>query len=105
MNHSSGRGMIKWAPFQSLHEQSSYLGRMRENRSKVERPLLSVDKQEEINRILCEYHGEEVCLTYYEDGHIKNIEGVILGIDTYSKRLRIKEKNVRFQNVLDLIEL
>ena len=105
MNSKSDRGMIKWMPYQSLTEQATYLHAMRERRQKIEKPLISSDKAEEINEVLCNYKGEEVHLRFFRSGGIYEEEGTITMIDGYSRSLRINKKDVPFKDVLDLYRL
>ena len=56
----SDRGMVKWMPYQSLVEQTSFLARMRYEKNKKPRPHISSDRAREINEILVTYEGEEV---------------------------------------------
>ena len=105
MNNKSNRGMIKWMPYQSLTEQAVSLAKMREGRARVEKPLISSDKAEEINEILCHYKGENVRLRFYQSGYILEECGEITMINIYAKALRINKKDVPFKDVLDLYRL
>ena len=46
------RGMKKWLPFKSLKGQYEELEKMKKERAKVEKPVLSEDEEEEVNRFL-----------------------------------------------------
>lgn len=97
------RGMIKWAPFQSLKEQSIYLHEMEKNRKKVPKPILSEDQMSEINDSLTYYNNEVVVVVYYKNGFIKQIKGRIKKIDPTFKYLLIEEIKISFDNLLDII--
>ena len=96
------RGMVKYAPYQSLVEQAKYLAAMRKQRSYVEKRHLSQDVAAEINEILIHYDGEEVVLEYWRQGQVIMVEGTILRIDTYSKSLCIGEHRIPFQDLQSL---
>lgn len=103
MKEESNRGMIKWAPYKSLVEQEVFLKKMRRERSRVEKPLVEPDQVEEINRILCQYHGENVTIRYYEDGEVLSISGIIKYLDNYAKRLRIDSKTIPIPSILSIV--
>jgi hypothetical protein len=96
------RGMMKWAPYQSLIEQATALARMRYEKGKRPRPLISSDRAREINDILVAYDGEEVDAEYYEDGYRHEIHGVIEEISTLYHYLVIEDKRIAFRDLLNL---
>ena len=98
----SGRGMKKWAPFQSLNEQASYLSVMRERESKVERPRISSDVAEEINEILVNYHNQDLKIKLYDDGHIYDIIAPIKKIDVMNRCIYIDDNKVNFVDIINL---
>ena len=73
----SDRGMVKWMPYKSLVEQTSFLARMRYEKNKKPRPHISSDRAREINEILVTYEGEEVAARYYHDGYLYDLTGRI----------------------------
>lgn len=96
------RGMKKFLPFASLKEQAIFLAAMQKEKQKVEKPLISDDTKEEINRILSEYHGETVLLYYYDRGFIKNVTGPIKKIDILNQTLIMDDLKVSFTNLLNV---
>ena len=102
MRNESNRGMIKWAPFKSLNEQETFLSKMRQNKAKIERPIILPDKIEEINETLSSYEGGEVEIHYYERGGIFVIRGEIICIDAFYKRIKVNEKDIPFKDILDV---
>ena len=98
------RGMMKWAPYQSLIEQGKYLAEMREKRSRVPRPLISSDRAEEINEILINYGGERVKARYWQDGHIYEFVDDIKKIDGTGKTLYFSTRSIAFKDLLNLEE-
>ena len=99
----SERGMKKWAPYKSLATQYDKLHEMREKKNKVEKPLISSDKAEEINEILTQYNGETLTFTIYENGKIISIVDTIKNIDTLNKKIILNSrKHILFKNILDV---
>lgn len=94
--------MKKFLPFASLKEQAIFLAAMQKEKQKVEKPLISEDTKEEINRILSEYNGETVMVYYYDRGFIKTVTGIIKKIDILNQTLVIDETKVTFTNLLNL---
>ena len=100
--NDADRGMIKWAPYKSLVEQSPILARMRYEKGKRPRPQISSDRAREINEVLVTYGGEEVDAEYYEDGYRHHIQGVISEISALFKYIVIGERKIGFKDLLDL---
>lgn len=98
----SDRGMVKYAPYQSLVEQAKYLAKMRQDRLRVPKRSLFADAASEINEILTHYEGEEVMLEYYEDGRIIPYVGVIYSIDGDARALWIQDRAIPFSAIQSL---
>lgn len=98
----SERGMKKWAPYKSLATQYDKLHEMREKKNKVEKPLISSDKAEEINDVLTNYNGESLTFTIYDNGKIITMVDTILNIDVLNKKIILSsKKHILFKNILD----
>lgn len=69
------RGMMKWLPYKSLNEQGDFLNAMLYKKKLVEKPILSSEAAEELNRRLLSYKGGKADYSYYEDGIIYEVEG------------------------------
>lgn len=102
MKGNESRGMVKYSPYQSLVEQAKYMARMREERKKVEKRLLSQDEALRINEILTRYDGEEVEVDYWEDGRFRSVRGVIYHIDTYARQLWVEDRVIPLVNLQGL---
>ncbi len=100
----SDRGMMKWAPYQSLIEQGKYLAEMRERRSRVPRPMISSDRAEEINYVLVNYASGPVKARYWQDGHIYEFVDNIRKIDGQGKKLYFSSRSIDFRDLLNLEE-
>lgn len=97
------RGMMKYAPYQSLVEQAKYLAAMRERRSRIPRPLISSDRAEEMNRILVQYQKDDpVKAEYWENGRLYWVRGPIEKIDTNSHLLLIEGVRIPLRDLIDL---
>ena len=103
MNSYQDRGMMKWAPYQSLIEQSTYLAEMRRERQKVPKPLISSDRAEEINEILCTYEGETILVKVWENGFLSDLEGIISKIDPFNRQIEVAEKRISFSSIINLV--
>ena len=101
---SNDRGMMKWAPYQSLIEQGKYLAELRERRSRVPRPLISSDRAEEINYVLVNYESGLVKAKYWRDGHTHEFVDSIKKIDETSKRVYFSTRSIDFKDLLNLEE-
>ncbi|GAB3059535.1 YolD-like family protein [Salinicoccus sesuvii] len=85
-NIPQGRGMIKWAPFATMPEQFEKIASMIEDQMKVERPILSDDRLEEMNRILKRALREKrsVRVEYYYDGFRFHTDLKLIQVDAWS---------------------
>ena len=83
----SDRGMKKWNAYKSLPEHDVALNGQFNKREKVEKPLLSQEEAELINEILVNYQGEELILSYWRDGEIKEEIVTLKKIDPYNKKI------------------
>lgn len=96
------RKMVKWAPFVSLKEQTIYLNKLKQERLKVSRPLLSEDEMNAINDVLVNYHGQKLTITYYDQGFVKEVETTIRKIDPYQKKVITPEVELSFDDLIRL---
>ena len=98
----SDRGMMKWAPYKSLVEQSEFLEQMRYEKNKKGRPTISEDRAEEINRVLSNYKGEIVSITYYSDGYTYLLKTKIKRIDIENQQLILPQGKLKFRDIVKL---
>ena len=96
------RGMVKYAPYQSLTAQAEVLARMREEKRYIEKPLISYDKAEEINRALTEYDGGDITLVYWKAGRIERVKGPIRKIDPVFHAIYIDEFRLSLASIIDV---
>ena len=95
-NIPRGRGMIKWAPFATMPEQFENIAKMVDAQTKIERPELSDDRIDEMNRVLNYALKDKrpVRIEYYYDGRRYFIQLKVVRVDTWSMIL-IGEKQTQ----------
>lgn len=99
----SDRGMKKWVSFRALVEQASSLSKSYKEKRKIEKPLISNERAEEINDILFTYKGEELLITYYRDGFVYKINTTLIKIDELNRKLILPErKNIYFKEITNI---
>lgn len=103
MSKYEDRGMMKYAPYQSLVEQSASLRKLRYNKNKKEKPVISNERAEEINTVLSSYNNEEVIIRFFEDGYLYYIEGKIEKIEPMYRFLKINDKKIEFKNLIEIV--
>lgn len=100
------RGIIKWSAFDALVGYHSMLEEMKYRLNKKERPSLSEDQLEELNRKLQEarIHDLEFELRYFHDGYVRFTFGKIKKID-FSSRTIVLSTLERFkaEDILEII--
>jgi len=99
------RGILKWNAFDALVGYSSMLQEMRYRLGKKEKPLLSDDVYEDLNRKLQEalVTKKEIELKYYHDGYIRFTFGTVKKVDYTQKEITLSTWE-RFQ-AEDIIEI
>ena len=98
----SDRGMMKWAPYRSLVEQSEFLEQMRFEKNKKGKPIISEDRAEEINRVLSNYHGEVLSITYYSNGYSYLIKSIVKRIDIENQQLILPSGKLKFKDIIKI---
>lgn len=102
----SDRGMKKWAPYKSLVEQYDSLDKTRFQKEIIPQPILTSDKEEEINEILVNYHNQIVLIKYYRKDRIQEIETKIKKIDVNEKKLvLINNTSIKLNELVDIKSL
>ena len=99
----SDRGMKKWAPYKSLIEQDVYLNKMKKEKEKISKPIISSEEAENINEILTNYHGEELEVSYFRNSEIFTEKIIIKTIDVVNKKLILLNRRViYFKEIVSL---
>ena len=103
--HYVDRGIVKWQPFDALVGYHQILKELKYQRGQIEKPTLSDDALETLNRHLHEAleSGLEVEICYYQNGYIKETYGVIKKLDYVTKRIKLSTGEcIRAENVLNI---
>ncbi len=98
------RKMMKWMPFNALLEQSDYLKELFYGRTRKEMPILSADQEAELNyqlEIACLFKNQ-IVISYFDDGYIVKIEGIITRIDQFYKLVFIDELEVSARRITNI---
>ena len=104
------RGMTKWKPFASIPEQHIGLKKVFNQLDMVEKPLISSEQAENINRLLNEalHYEKSVYITYYTQGKCATELVLIKQVDTIQNLLFFveqKSKQKKHISLLNLIDL
>src|SRR5699024_10055518 len=112
-NIPQGSGMIKWEPFATMPEQFENVRKLKKDQEKIERPELSDDLLDEINRTLKKAVAlkRQVRIEYYYDGHRFSVRLKVISVDIRSM-IVVGQKNddaemvfISFIDVLNIIML
>lgn len=90
------RKMMKWMPFNALLEQGDHISDLLKGRTKITMPVLSEDQQSELNYKLevAYLFKNQICVSYFENGEIVEVEGVITRTDIYNKLIFIDTSSI-----------
>jgi len=98
--------MKKWMPYKSIVEQDGFLNKVLYEKGKKDRPIVLPDKQEEINEVLVNYAGQEVRISFYQDGYVYKVDTTIEKIDKDNKKIYLaRTKFIEFKNIVDIESL
>jgi hypothetical protein len=95
------RGLIKWAPFQSLPEQWQMLKKNYEDDNKVSMPLLDDSELQQINNCIMQSLESQnpILLRLYDSGYLQELNGIISKVDPYTKIIKIQDKSGSIKNI------
>ncbi|WP_455920490.1 YolD-like family protein [Priestia megaterium] len=98
------RGMRKWRPFASMPEQYAGLNNVMNDLHKVEQPLLTEERYEEINQIIAQaiHYEKKVSIAYYKEGHIISGLGIINEVNRLSNILTYTDDVFEYKTHLPL---
>lgn len=104
-NHYVDRGIIKWAPFDALVGYHSMLQELKHRLGKKERPTLSDDQMEAMDRSLqvAFQTQAEIEIEYHHDGYTKVTFGSIKRIDHIHRVIVLSTlEKVRADDIINL---
>lgn len=97
------RGMKKWLPFKSLKGQYEVLEKMKNERNKVTKPILSEDEEEEVNRFLVGLkRGEKTKVTFYMDHELITKEAIFCRIEKDQERIFFYGFSIPLNNLVKI---
>ena len=101
---NNDRGMIKWAPFNSVVNSKKIINELTMERKKVRMPELSSEDEETIeNEIINAYYTKSsVNILYYENGFLLNIISKIKKIDHIYKMIYLDNKRLLFKQIIKI---
>lgn len=106
LNHYVDRGIIKWSAFDALVGYHSMLEEMKYRLGKKDKPILSEDEFEELNRKMQEAvaFDLEIELRYFHDGYVRFTFGKIHKVD-YQNRLIVLStlEKILADNIIEII--
>ncbi len=95
------RGMKKWLPFKSLKGQFEMLDEMKTERKKMEKPELSIDQIDDLNRALSSLRkGDRTTVTYFDGGTIHTRNVVFLKSDGMTRNVFFKDFSLPFSSLI-----
>lgn len=101
------RGVIKWAPFNSVINGNEVLEEIKFEKSKITKPILSEEQVANLEeKIIIAYSGKVlISLYFYKNGYINIINGRITKLDSVNKIIIINNKTkIYFDNIIDILE-
>lgn len=108
INIPQGRGMIKWAPFATMHEQFENVNRMKVEQAHVPKPALTDELQQELELKLRGLISKNVILRYWNDGYEYQVECVIESMDDWSRVVTVSKEDsfmfVQFEHIYSVDE-
>lgn len=104
-----GRGMVKWSPFKSVVEQYDEINKMISDQNKINKPILTEDTKERIQRSLQQSLtcNEEIFLSYYRNGYLHHQYITVTSIDPERKLIHCFDAfnthiQFKFEELIDI---
>jgi hypothetical protein len=98
------RGMIKWAPFDSLFDTFEETSNLSFDLTKKSKIVISEEKSLEIDQLIQEYFNNKVkvIITYYFEGHYLKRSGLIRKLDLIKKAIILDEYLINYQDIYNV---
>lgn len=100
------RGMIKWAPFNSVVNSKYIVEAIIIEKSKIRKPILSDEQIAEIEDNILESFINQIPLSFkiYQGGFIKEIKGTVVKIDSVKTRIFLdNHKYLYFREIISAL--
>lgn len=101
------RGMVKWAPFNSVINGKEVLEEIKFEKSKVTKPILSEEQIRELEEKIIETYSGNILISiyFYKNGCIDILSGRITKLDPVNKIIIIDNKaKIYFNNIINILE-
>ena len=97
----------KWQPYDALEGYKATLRQVDYEKGKVEKPILMPDALEELNEQLNEAinNHKDIKVSYYKNGYIYDIEGVITRIDPINKEIIIGLNKIKVNTIYSISDI
>ena len=101
---SNDRGMIKWAPFNSVINSNQIIKELIKEREKISQPIISNEDTKNIEDAIINayYTKSKVKIIYYENGYLLNIISKIKKIDQIYKMIYLDNKRLLFKQIIKI---
>ena len=100
------RGIIKWAPFNSVTPSKELINRLSKEKLKISKPVLSEEQLENLQNNLFEAYNNELesIIRYYKNGMILNEKSKIKVLDLSHNRIILNNnKAIYFNQIITII--
>lgn len=96
------RGMIKWAPFDSVVSNKEVIGSILKEKSKVKMPILCEEQKNTIEQALMfkYYANEKINISYFYQGKILTINERIKKIDSTFHKIYFENHTLLFDQII-----
>jgi len=90
------RGVIKWAPFNSLVDQKQIIKNLIKEKEKISKPKLSEEQMEQNEKLLVEafFEKSKIKIEYFKNGYILSTITNINHIDYTFKKIYLNNQKV-----------
>lgn len=94
----TNRGMIKWAPFNSIINNKAVIKEINNTKSKIIKPILLEEELLNIENtiITAKELGLSVTITYFYAGKLKDLTGYITKLNQIKKEITINHQVISF---------
>lgn len=101
------RGIVKWAPFNSVINGNQLLDEINYERNRISKPVLYEEQIAGLEENIITAYSERsiINLYFYKNGCINIINGQITKLDPVNKIITINNKTrIYFNNIIDILE-
>lgn len=101
---SFDRGMVKWAPFNSVIPSKEIICSIQKEKEKIKMPLLSEDQKQNIENKLIEafYEHKIINIAYFYDDRIIHKCGKIKKIDFTFHKIYFNNQTLIFEQIIKI---